>query len=281
MNMPNKSILLNSLAESLSMVWKNKLLLALLLFLQTIFFIALFSMTLTYQTRILESAKAVSDYLSQQKLDEVSVASNMLEQKGILGDDPLSVSRNFDEIVRNFRMYLVYMFIFLVASMSINWALTIKLVYGKHPLPLAKIFLKILILSLLYLGLIFSFFFSLFNIPMAETANSFKLLEKYAPFSILSLMLAYFMFISISLLHRTGLKNIVQETLAIGIRKAHYVLSAYFINIFLFFISIFLLYYFIEKNLFVLLLSLALLIFSFVFGRIFLVKVAGKLEKSV
>lgn len=279
--MPNKSILLNSLAESFSMAWKNKLLLALLLFLQTIFFIALFSITLTYQTRILESAKAISDYLSQQKLDEVSVASNMLEQKGILGDDPLSVSRNFGEVVKNFRLYLIYSFILIVVFMSFSWALTNKLAHKANFRQLTKNFLKNIIVLLFYLGLIFSFFFLLSNIPMAETANSFKLLEKYAPFSILSLMLAYFMFISVSLLHRTGLKNIVQETLAIGIRKAHYVLSAYFINIFLFFISIFLLYYFIEKSLFVLLLSLALLIFSFVFGRIFLVKVAEKLEKSI
>ena len=88
------------------------------------------------------------------------------------------------------------------------------------------------------------------------------------------------MFISIALLYKIKSKNVVQKTLLIGIKKAHYVLAVYFINIFLFTISIFLLYYFIEKNLFILLLSIILMIFSFVFGRIFMVNVVEKLDKN-
>ena len=64
------------------------------------------------------------------------------------------------------------------------------------------------------------------------------------------------MFISISLINHIELKNIVQKTLSIGIRKIHYVLSAYLINLFLLGTSIILLYYFIEKNSFILLLSI-------------------------
>lgn len=276
--MPNKSIILNSLAESFSMAWKNRLLLALLLFLQTIFFLAMFSMTLAYQTRILESAKAISDYLSQQKLDEVSVASNMLEQKGILGDDPLSVSRNFDEMVGNFRRYLAYSFILIVVFMSFSWALTNKLAHKVNFRQLTKNFLKNIIVLLFYLGLIFSFFFLLFNISFADIAQGPGIFTKYIPLLVFSVALTYFMFVSLSLLHKTGLRHIVQKTLATGIKKAHYILAAYFINIVLLGIPVFLFYNFIEKNLFVLLLSLALLIFSFVFGRIFLVKVIDKFQ---
>jgi hypothetical protein len=109
-------------------------------------------------------------------------------------------------------------------------------------------------------------------------AESTKLLTKYVPFLIFSIILTYFMFVSLSLIKKTDLKNIVQKTLIVGIKKAHYILAVYFVNVFIFSISIFLLYYFIEKNLFVLLLSLILMIFSFVFGRIFMVKVIEKLD---
>ena len=103
---------------------------------------------------------------------------------------------------------------------------------------------------------------------------------KYVPFLIFSIVLAYFMFISLALIIKTELKNIVQATLKIGIKKIHYILSVYFVNIFLFGASIILLYYLLEKNLFVLLLSLILMIFSFVFGRILMISVVEKIDKS-
>ncbi|MBI2652499.1 hypothetical protein HYX00_03445 [Candidatus Woesearchaeota archaeon] len=230
---------------------------------------------------MIESQKAIEYYVSQLKLDEASVASNVLQQKNILGDEPSSISRNFYDIVKNFRLYLIYTFILLVMFVSINWTITTTLINKKNFNKLIKDFLKIFFASFSYLGLVFYFFYSLFNITTFETATmTAKILTKVVPFSIFSIILAYFMFISISLLHKTELKNIIQKTLSIGIKKAHYILSVYFLNVFLFGISIFLFYYFIEKNLFILLLSIMLMIFSFVFGRIFMVNVVEKLEKS-
>ncbi|MBS3097037.1 hypothetical protein J4480_06395 [Candidatus Woesearchaeota archaeon] len=86
------------------------------------------------------------------------------------------------------------------------------------------------------------------------------------------------MLISISLLHNTGFKNVVQKTLIIGIKKAHYILAVYFLNFFLFAVSIALFYYFIEKNLFILSMSITLMLFNLVFGRIFMVKAVEKLD---
>ncbi len=277
--MPSKNIILNSIKESFSLIWKNKFIFFLLIILQIIFFAVFFYVNLTYQIKILEDVKAISDYLSQQNLDDVSVAANIQQQKNILGEDPLLISRNFNEIVKNFRLYLTYLFLILIFFISTGWAITNRLVYRINFKKLAKIFLKNLAVSLLYLGLIFLFFFSLLNITLSGVAaESSKLLTKYVPFLVFSMALVYFMFISISLLHNTGLKNIVQKTLMIGIKKAHYILAVCSINILLFAVSIILFYYFIEKNLFILLLSMLLIVFSFVFGRIFMVKVVGKLD---
>lgn len=277
--MQSKNIIFSSLKESFAQILRNKPFFVLLFISQIIFLIIFFFINYSYQTKILESAQAISGYISQQKLDDISVSQNILQQKNILGDDPLLVSRNFNEIVKNFRLYLIYTFLLLIIFISINWSLTYKLVHKQDFNHLLKILLKIISVSLFYLGLIFSFFYSILNVTFTQIAfESAKIFTKYIPYLILSLILAYFMFVSLSLLQKTELKNIVQKTLVIGIKKIHYILSVYFINIFLFVASIYLFYSFIEKNLFILFMSIILMLFSFVFGRIFMVKVVEKLD---
>lgn len=276
--MQHKNIILNSLKESFAAILRDKRLFLLLFVLQIFFFVILFLLNNVYIPKIVISAQAITDYLSKQNLDEAAVTSNLLQQKSILGDDPLSISRNFNDILKNFRFYLVYSFLLLVIFGSISWPITKKIIHKSDIKQLIGNFFKNLVVLLFYLGLIFSFFFSLLNISFTELAmEGQNFLIKYIVFLIFSIILIYFMFISLSLLHNTNLSNIVQKTLIIGVKKVHYILSAYFINIFLFSISIFLLYYFLEKSLFVLFFSLVLIIFSFVFGRIFMVNVVEKL----
>ena len=268
-------VIITSLKESLTLIWKSKLIFILLFFLQIIFFISFSLISYNYTPKIIESQKAIYEYVSNLKQDEISIAEDILQQKNILGEDPLLITRNFNEIVKNFKLYLTYIFILLVIFTSISWTITFRLIYGKMFLPLAKTSF----ILLFYLGLIFLFFYSLFNISFNEIAvEGTKIFTKYIPFLIFSIILIYFMFISLSLINKTELKEIVQKTLKIGIKKAHYILAAYFISILFFALSIFLLIYFIEKNLFILLLSIILLIFSFVFGRIFMVKVVERLD---
>ena len=276
--MVRKNIIFNSVKESIALIWKNKSLFVLLFTLQIIFFVEFSLISYKYVSKMVESQKAIEDYLSQQKLDEVSVASNILQQKGIFGDDPLSISRNFNGIIKNFRIYLAYVFILLIGFVALAWTLTSKIINKLNFKQLINNFLKNLIVLLFYFGMIFGFFFSLLNISITQFAQqSSMLFIKYFIFLVISIILAYFMFISISLVNHTELKNIVQKTLSIGIRRAHYILSVYFLNILLLGTSVFLLYYFIEKNSFILLLSIILLIFSFVFGRIFIINAVGKL----
>ncbi|HLD18962.1 MAG TPA: hypothetical protein VJB90_03050 [Candidatus Nanoarchaeia archaeon] len=277
--MQQKNIILNSLKESFSLIWRNKSLFALLLALQIAFFAAFSIISYNYVPKMVESQKAIEEYMSNLKFDDVSVAANIQQQKSILGEDPLLISRNFNEIVKNFRLYLIYIFLLLVFFISTGWAITNRLVYKMNFRALTKNFLKNLVVSLIYLGLIFLFFFSLLTIPLSGVAaESSRLLAKYVPFFAFSIILAYFMLISISLLHNTGFKNVVQKTLIIGIKKAHYILAVYFLNFFLFAVSIALFYYFIEKNLFILSMSITLMLFNLVFGRIFMVKAVEKLD---
>ena len=269
-----KSIIFSSIRESLASIWKNKLLFLLILFIQLLFFSALFYVSLVYQTRIYESTKAISDYMQQQQLDDISVARNILQQKSILGDDPLSISRNFDNVILNFRWYLVYTFIILTAFIPLLWTLSGKLL-GHINL---KQFIRNMILVFCYLILIFIFFYSITNISFSEAVLSSGFVLKYLIFLIAAVVLFYFMFISLSLAKNTELKNILPKTLRVGIRKIHYMLAIYFINLILISLSMFLLIYFIDKNFAVVAASILLFIFSFIFGRIFMLKVVNKLE---
>jgi len=269
-----------SLKDSFKLIWKNNSLFVLLLVLQIIFFAFLININLKYQTKILESSVAIADYMSKLELDDVSIASGILEKRNVLGDDPSSISRNYNEIVKNFKLYLIYMFILSIIFISINWAITYKLIYKDYLKRIIKNLFKISIVLSFYLGLIFLFFFSLFNISFSQIASEGASFTKYYVFFVFSMVLIYFMFVSLALLHKTELTNIVQKTLGIGIKKIHYILSVYFINIFLFGSSITLFYYFIERNFFVLMLSIMLIIFSFVFGRIFMIKVVDNITKN-
>ena len=277
--MHKTNILLESAKESLIKAWQNKFLLVFLFILQITFFAAFSLLSLNYIPKMVESEKAISDYISQQQLDEASVASRIMQQKGILGDDPLSISRNFNDIKRNFRSYFIYTFILFIVVGSIIWAATsiivekinffAKLIFSKS--SLTKIFFKKMAVLVFYFGMISFFFFSILNISaMNAAAEGAKIFSKYVPLLIFSIALVYFMFVSLSLPHDTEFKNIVQQTLSIGIRKWHYVLSAYAINISLFSLSVFLLYYFIEGNMIMLSLSVLIMVSSFVIGRIFL-----------
>lgn len=274
--MKKQRIIINPFLKSLKDIWKNKPAFVLLFILQILFFWILFSTSVEYQTRILEDSQAISDYLSRQKLDEVSIAQNVMQQKDILGEDPLMISRHFNEIVKNFRAYLAIFFISLVMFLSFAWSLAHKLTSKMKFNELNRLFSRNLIIALLYLMLMFSFFYSLFNIPISQAADA-GVFEKYVPFLVAAPILIYFMLLSLSLPYSIGLNEILQSTLSTGIKKAHYVLAAYFINIALLAIPIILLYYFFEESLLILILSLAAIIFSFVFGKIFMVNVVEKL----
>jgi len=269
-----KSIIFSSIRESFVSIWKNKLLFLLVLFIQILFFSAVFYVSLVYQTRIYESTKAISDYMSRQQLDDISVAQNILKQKNILGDDPLSISRNFNNVILNFRLYLIYTFIALIVFLPLLWALSEKFL-GRINL---NYFIRNLAVVFCYLILIFIFFYSITNISFSEAALSSGFIFKYLVFFIAAIVLFYFMYISLSLTKNTELKNILPKTLRIGIMKIHYMLAVYFINLILIILSVFSLIYFIEKNFAVVALAILLFILTFVFGRIFMLNVVRKLD---
>lgn len=276
----SKNIFLESMNISLKKIWSHKILIILLILLQLIFFLFYTNVSLNYQTKILENSQAIADYMNTLEFDDASVASDILQGKNLLGDDPLAIGRNYSEITKNFRLYFLYLFLLLVIFGAINWSLASRLIHKVDIKNLLNHMTKTGTILVFYLGLIFLFFYSILSISLTEIVfESTQFLTKYVVFFIIALILIYFMFVSLALVHYTGLKHIVQRTLSLGVKKIHYILSIYVINIFLFLISALLFYYFLEKNLFLMLFSVLMIIFTFVFGRIFLINAIEKLSE--
>ncbi len=275
-----KNIILSSLRESFSLIWKNKSWIVFLAVIQIGFFAVIFKFSNIYLPKVLENAKAMSNYISNQNFDEASMTERVLQQQDILGEDPMALTRYFEGVIKNFRIYLAYLFIFILIFSSFLWSITHKITHKIGLRQLTKNFYSIFIVLLFYLGLIFLFFYLLLNISFSQAVlQGSKIFMKYIPFLIFSIILAYFMFVSLALSSKSEIKELVQKTLTIGIKKVHYILLVYFINILLFILSIFLMAYFIDRNFFVVVLALILFMFSFVFARIFIVSVVNKLKE--
>lgn len=279
--MTYKNIIFGSLKSSLTLIWKNKLWFMLLFILEILFFAILSVLGYNYQTKIVEHSNAIFEYISNLKLDEAAVAENILQKKNLLGDDPLLISREFNEVLKNFRLLLLSVFISLLVFLSFAWAMTSKVVYRFSYKKAAMLYSKIFAILLFYLGLIFAFFYYLLNLSLSQIIlQTSMLLTKYILFIVISTALLYFMFISLSIAHKTELKNIAQKTLVVGIRKVHYVLSVYAINLFLLALSFIIFFKFFEQSIFVLFFSTILLIFSTVFGRFLMIKTFEKIDFS-
>jgi len=277
--MNGNNIFLNSLNQSFAALWRNKSK-ALILFILQILFFGLILFIGIYQVRMIESAKAMSDYLSGQQLDDVTIANKILEQQDILGDNPELIGQSYDSIIRNFRIFLLYFFIAAIAFMSLAWALASRFDANLNS-GFWKTFLRNVAILLVSLGLIGAFFLMILNIPFSEAAfQGSKILVKYASFLLFSIIIMYFVFISLSLAWKYGLNEIMIKSLQIGIKKANYIISAYILVFILIILSLYLVFYLIDINFFASTIALISFIFSFVFGRMLVFNIVNRLDKS-
>ncbi|MEK6943591.1 MAG: hypothetical protein AABX00_06005 [Nanoarchaeota archaeon] len=268
------SIIFSSLKESFSAFFKYKKIVLILFVLQIILLVSLSYVNMAYGTKIIENQQEIFDYLSKLELDESKIADNILQQKNLLGDDPLSISRNFNDMKYNLRIYMAWFFFLLLIFMSYCWTLSHKTANPKQ-----KSFSKIFFITFSYLAIMLLLFLWIFSISLSEiTSESTQFFSKYILLFAFILVLAYFMFISLALAGKTELKHILEKTLVVGIRKAHYIIAAYSINILFFVLFGFLLLYSIEKSFIVVFFSIFLIIINFIFSRIFIINMIRRLD---
>ena len=121
-------------------------------------------------------------------------------------------------------------------------------------------------------------FLWIFSISLSEiTSESTQFFSKYILLFAFILVLAYFMFISLALAGKTELKHILEKTLVVGIRKAHYIIAAYSINILFLFYSDFYCCIRLRKVLLWCFFNI-LIIINFIFSRIFIINMIRRLD---
>ena len=273
-----KKIIFSSFKESFKTIKKNRMVFLVLFLLQLLFFSLMFFVNLYYQPKIMDSVINVMDYVSKQ---------NPADGETILGEDPLMIHNNYEEMVYNLSLLAVWcFFIFVFVNGSIFYLIS-KLIYDKNfnfkicfekykenTKEFFVYLLKFGIVCLIFFLLIFLFLYSTFKGSLFSMVNS---IGSFNPASLLiAVVLAYFMYISFSLLYKVK-KNIFRKLFDVGAKKAHIILLTYFINLVIILILFLLITLLIEANLILITLVILLSILAFVWSKIFLVSVVKKL----
>src|SRR3989338_7170791 len=110
--MDSKDVVLSSLKESFLLVKKNKKAFLLVFILKILFFSLVIAVGAYYTPRILQSAQDAIDYAESLNINPDTANIGILQQKSPLGDDPLSISRNYNLIAKKMFYLLFYVFFF-------------------------------------------------------------------------------------------------------------------------------------------------------------------------
>jgi hypothetical protein len=282
------SIITSSLKESFLAISKNKKIFALVFILQILFFLSILGVSSYYTSKILESTEDIIDYTETLNLNIEQAKFEILQQKNPLGEDPLSISRNYDEIKKNSLFLLFSIFVIFVIINGLIWYLASnfqeknKKVFSiKNIITyLSKFFIIALILS----SSLFIFVYNFLNISFSSFLSTKPM--NFVPLIIIAIITIYFSYIAIPLLNKKGqkkksyeqFKKFIKNVLSIGTKKFIPIIISYFIILSLIALPLVLIFYSIELNLMLLFIEIILLLFIFVWVKIFFAIVVKKLS---
>jgi len=282
--MKQKNIISNSFKESFRIIKKNKRVFVVLFFSQLIYLSLILAVNFNYQTKILEGSKSIIEYVDNLDLEDSTVATSFFQNQNALGEDPLLISRNFKNILFNLQLLLLFSFSVFVIANGVNWFATAYIVTMKNFVKKKK-FYEIIIQYLLKFAVItLVFSISIYLLFISTLKNSlFSLIEGGGSLNmlllfLLTLVLLYFMFLAFSLIPKLKFKEMIKKGFFIGVRNFWTLIFSYLIILIIISIFAFLIFYFIESNLFLVFISSLLFVESFVWARIFLLTVVEKLS---
>lgn len=273
-------IILNSFKDSFKLIKKHKYIIILIFFLQLLFF-SLFAINMTTtMTPALQATKDVLTYVNQLKMDEEALTQGLLTNKSMFGDDPLLIYNNYNIIMNFLKWFLVIALIIFVIFEGLNWALTVYL--SRKKLPKKKKFKMFARFILNFLAVTIGYFL-IIGIIIANQLKSIIRTPTLPAYQIVLtltavLLLVYFLLISYSLLNNKDLLAIIKKSFLIGIFKAYIILPVLVFNLLLIALASFLLFKAAEANLFLVILSVILFTFSFIFARILFVRLIHKID---
>jgi len=277
------SIITNSLKESFLAISKNKKIFLLIFILQILFFFLILIVSSFYVSKILESTVEIMQYMDALNLDVEKAKFDVLQQKNPLGENPLLISRNYEAMKKNLLFLLFYIFIIFTIINGLIWYFASNILEKNKKLFSLKNILSYLprffIVSLILSLSLFIFAYNFLNISFSGFLSTQP--ANFIPLLIVAIIAIYFIYIVIPLLNKFKIeefKTLVKKTFRIGTRNFISIIVSYLIIIILIILSLVLISYLVEINLFLLFIGLILMLLIFAWSKIYFVIVVKKLS---
>ena len=123
LKMSSKHIVTSSLKESFLLIKKNKRIFLLIFVLQILFFSLIIMANAYYVPKIVQSAEDTISYAEALNINPQTANIDILQKKNPLGDDPLLISRNYNEIIKNSLFLLLSVFAVFALVNGLVWYL--------------------------------------------------------------------------------------------------------------------------------------------------------------
>ncbi len=278
--MDSKDIVLSSLKESFLLIKKNKKAFLLVFILQILFFSLIIVVSAYYVPRILQSTQETIDYAESLNINPDTANIGILQQKSPLGDDPLSITRNYNLIAKNMFYLLSYVFLIFVIINGLAWYFASNI-----PEKTKRLFssrnLSYYLFLFFIISVILSFFLYLMSYNLVNIAFSGYLSVKpvnFIPLFLIAIAAIYYIYISIPIMGKIKFRSLAKSTFSIGTRNFIPVIISYAIILALIILSLFLIFYLIELNLLLLLISVVLAVFVFAWSKVYFSVIIKKLS---
>ncbi|MFH1641933.1 MAG: hypothetical protein ABIC04_03455 [Nanoarchaeota archaeon] len=268
------NILIKSFNDTINLIIRFKHIILIIFLIQIIFLFLVGINIITTMTPALSATKEVLLYVNQLRLDDAALAENILTGKSVLGDDPLLVQRNYEVVMKFIKLFVSFSFILFVIFEGFNWALTHHMIKKKTFKHFVSHMIHFCIVSIVY--------FTAMGLILYGQLNSLVDNPQLGPRLVLSItlvmILSYFMLVSYGLLHNKNLLIIIKKTVIIGFYKAYILIPVVIASVILILLVSLLLFKTAESYLIFTILSIILVTSTFIFTRLYFVKLINEME---
>ena len=279
LKMSSKHIVISSLKESFLLIKKNKRIFLLIFVLQILFFSLVIMANAYYMPRILQSTQEAIDYAESLNINSDTANIGILQKKNPLGEDPLLISRNYNEIIKNSLFLLLSVFSIFVLIDGWVWYLASNMGKSKNLFSLKNslsYLLEFFVAAMVLSAFLYIFAYNLVNIAFSSFLSVKP--ADFIPLLLIAAIAIYFIYISIPLLGKIKLRRLAKSSFSIGTKNFISVIISYLIILMLIILSFLLIFYLLELNLFLLLIAGLLSVFVFAWAKIYFSVVVKKLS---
>ena len=279
LKMSSKHIVISSLKESFLLIKKNKRIFLLIFVLQILFFSLVIMANAYYMPRILQSTQEAIDYAESLNINSDTANIGILQKKNPLGEDPLLISRNYNEIIKNSLFLLLSVFAIFALINGLVWYFASNIKKSKNLFSLKNLLSYLLwffVVALVLSAFLYIFAYSLVNIAFSSYLSVKPI--NFVPLLLITAIAVYYIYISIPILDKIKLRSLAKSSFSIGTKNFIPITISYLIILILIIACLFLIFYLIELNLFLLLIAVLLCIFVFAWSKIYFAVVVKKLS---